>query len=217
MIIDVHEPEAMVEALRALKVDLEVRAITPGDYVVGPVGVERKTLPDFFASMIQRRLFEQVVRLRETYPLCLLLVEGDLAKVATAKNPAAYWGAFSAVTLVERVPILFTPDLAQSALALRTIERQFAKGELDYGVRHKPKATTPEDRQRIVLEGLPGVGAATARHLLDQFGTVRRTFTAKEAQLRRVEGIGPKRAREITAVLDYRRPAKDPGLEAEVG
>jgi len=215
MIVDVHEPESMVAALRGLGVDVEVRAITPGDYVIGPVGIERKTLTDFFASIVQRRLFEQVIRLRETYPLSLLLVEGDLATVAKAKNPAAFWGAFSAVTLAERVPILFTPDQAQTALSLRTIERQFSKGALDYGVRHKPKSTSLEDRQRIVLEGLPGVGAATVRQLLAHFGTVRRTFAASEARLQRVEGIGPKRAREITAVLDHRQPRKAPGVEVE--
>ena len=204
MIADVHEPGRVLEALRARGCAVEVRPLQPGDYIVGPVGIERKTLSDFFSSIVRRRLFEQVRRLRETYPLCLLLVEGDLGEVATQRNPAAFWGAFAAVTLGERVPILFTRDVTETALVLDILEKRYARGASDYGVRHKPKATTPEDRQRILLEGLPGVGQATAARLLERFGTARRVFTATEAELLRVPTVGPKRAREITAVLDLR-------------
>jgi len=202
MIADVHEPDAVVAALRARGCSVEVRAITPGDYVAGPVGVERKTLTDFFASIVQRRLFEQVKRLRDAYPRCLLLVEGDLAEVANQRNPAAFWGAFAAVTLTERVPILFTRDTPETALALQVIEKQFAKGELDYGVRHKRKAMSPEDRRRFLLEGLPGIGKARAAKLIERFGTARRVFAATEVELLRVRDIGPTRAREISALLD---------------
>ena len=40
MIVDVHEPAAIAQALRDRGCAVEVRAIHPGDYVVGPVGVE---------------------------------------------------------------------------------------------------------------------------------------------------------------------------------
>jgi Fanconi anemia group M protein len=210
MIVDVHEPASVVAALEALRVAVERRAIQPGDYLAGPVGVERKTFSDFFASIVQRRLFDQVRRLREAYPLALLLVEGDLAEIAKQKNPAAYWGAFSAVTLQERVPILFARDVGETALALDVIERQFAKGALDYGVRHKPRTRTAAERQRFLLEGLPGVGKASAARLLAHFGSARRVFAATEAELLRVPSLGPKRAGEITAILDLKeeRPGR---------
>jgi len=215
MIVDVHEPAAIPEGLRARGCPVEVRAIQPADYVVGPLGVERKTLSDFFSSIVKRRLFEQVRRLRETYPLSLVLVEGDLAKIAKERNPAAFWGGFAAVTLGERVPILFTPDRAQTVVALHTLEKRFSTGASDYGLRHKPKMSTPEERQRFLVEGLPQIGETTAARLLERFGSARRVFTAREAVLQDVPGIGPKRAREITAVLDLRYRGTQRTLEDE--
>ena len=68
LVVDVNEPEDLAERLRELKVPIEVRRIAPGDYILGPIGVERKTITDFFNSMVRKRLFEQVQRLREAYP-----------------------------------------------------------------------------------------------------------------------------------------------------
>jgi len=65
LVVDSNEPEDIPERLRELGVEIEVRKIAPGDYVLGPVGIERKTLYDFFNSMVRKRLFEQVQRLRE--------------------------------------------------------------------------------------------------------------------------------------------------------
>src|SRR3989304_5441282 len=140
MIADVHEPGRVLEALRARGCAVEARPLQPGDYLVGPVGIERKTLSDFFSSIVRRRLFDRVGRLRETYPLCLLLVEGDLGEVATQRNPAAFWGAFAAVTLGERVPILFTRDVTETALVLDILEKRYARGASDYGVGHTANA-----------------------------------------------------------------------------
>ena len=51
--MDVHEPRAIARHLKDLKVPFEVKKITPGDYVVGGVGIERKTLGDFFSSLVR--------------------------------------------------------------------------------------------------------------------------------------------------------------------
>ena len=59
LVIDVNEPGDIPERLRALGVDFEIKRIAPGDYVLGPVGIERKTLADFFNSLVRKRLFEQ--------------------------------------------------------------------------------------------------------------------------------------------------------------
>ena len=51
LVIDSNEPEDITERLRTLGVEFEVRKIAPGDYVLGPTGIERKTLADFFNSL----------------------------------------------------------------------------------------------------------------------------------------------------------------------
>lgn len=210
---DVHEPREICTELRRLGAHVEVRKITPGDYVIGEVAVERKTIRDFFSSMLNTRLFEQLQRLRETYPVALLLLEGDMAEVAEYRNPGAFWGAFISIALNLQIPILFAPDHEQSARALHTLYQRQGKDSSEYGLRHKPKLMSLQERQRFIVQGLPNVGEILSRNLLEHFGSARRVFQATEGDLIRVAKIGPLKAAQITGLLDspYEGPQRHIG------
>ena len=197
LVVDSNEPQDIPDRLRELGVDVEVRKIAPGDYVLGPIGVERKALYDFFNSLVRKRLFEQVRRLREAYPQPLVILEGDLAEISTFKHPQSILGALVALEVGERVPVLTTADKDQTALLLSILWKRQEKGAADYGLRHKPKAMTVEQRQRFLVEGLPSVGETLARNLLERFGSVRGVFNASEDELKRVSKIGDIKAAEI--------------------
>lgn len=202
IIVDIHEPKRIVKRLKELGVKTKRKKITPGDYIVGEVGVERKTVNDFFSSMVKKRLFDQVLRLKDCYPVSTLVVEGDLSKLSDYKNPGAFWGAFLAITLDESVPIFFAPDYKQTAHFLHIVDRRQTIGRSDYGLRHKPKMLTLEERQRFFLEGFPNVGETLARNLLEEFGSLRKILDAKEKDLLRVPKIGKKKAKEMVALLN---------------
>ncbi|MFQ6060299.1 MAG: ERCC4 domain-containing protein [Thermoplasmata archaeon] len=202
IIADVHEPKRIVERLRELGAEVEIKRITPGDYVIGGMGFERKTVRDFFSSLIRKRLFDQVLRLKECYPLVGLVVEGDISQLSEYQNPGAFWGAFLAITLDEGIPIFFASDYRQTAHFLYIAERRQRAGGSDYGLRHKPKLMTVEDQQLFFLEGFPNVGQKLARNLLEEFGSLRKVMNAREKDLLRVPMIGRKKARKMTALLD---------------
>lgn len=201
LVVDANEPEDIPERLRGLGVEFEVRKIAPGDYVLGPIGIERKTLADFFGSMVRKRLFEQVQRLRDAYPQPLLILEGDLAEISTFKHPQAVLGALLALETSERVPVLTTADKDQTALLLSVLWKRQDKAAAEYGLRHKPKALTMDQRQRFLVEGLPSVGETLARNLLEHFGSVRAVFDASEEELKKVAKIGDVKSAEIVRLL----------------
>lgn len=202
IVADVHEPKRIVQRLKDLGVRVQVKNIIPGDYVVGEVGVERKTIGDFFSSMVKKRLFDQVLRLKECYPVASLVVEGDLSALSDYQNPGAFWGAFLAITLDEGIPIFFAPDYKQTAHFLYIIERRQVKGAAPYGLRHKPKMLTLDEKQRYFLQGFPNVGEILARSLLEEFGSLRKVMNARENDLLRVPKIGKKKAQEMISLLD---------------
>ena len=215
LIVDVNEPEDIAERLRKLKVPIEVRRIAPGDYVLGPIGIERKTLYDFFNSMVRKRLFEQVQRLRESYPQPLVILEGDLAEISTFKSPQAFLGAILAIEVGERVPILTTVDKDQTALLLSILWKREERGASEYGLRHKPKTLTLEQKQRFLVEGLPSVGETLAKNLLEGFGSVRAVFNAAEDDLKRVPKIGEVKAKEIVRLVTAPYEGKQKHLEED--
>lgn len=213
LIIDSNEPEDVAEKLRELGVEFEIRKIAPGDYVLGPVGIERKTLTDFFSSLVKKRLFEQVQRLREAYPQPLVLLEGDLAEISAFRHPQALLGALLSIETTERVPVLTTADKDQTALLLSVLWRRQDKGAAEYGLRHKPKGMTLDQRQRFLLEGLPSVGETLARNLLEHFGSVHAVFDASEEELKKVAKIGDLKAAEIVKLVRAKYAAEQTRLE----
>lgn len=201
LVIDSNEPQDIPEKLRALGVEFEVKKIAPGDYVLGPVGIERKTLSDFFRSLVNKRLFEQVRRLREAYPQPLLILEGDLAEISTFRHPQALLGALLALETAERVPVLTTADKDQTVLLLSVLWKRQDRAAAEYGLRHKPKGLTIDQRQRFLVEGLPSVGETLARNLLEHFGSVQGVFNASEEELKKVAKIGDIKAAEIVKLV----------------
>lgn len=214
LVVDAHEPEDVYARLEARGLPVQRRKLHPADYVIGPVAVERKSVGDFYASLTQKRLFEQVVRLQETYPRPVLLLEGDVAaRVADLKQPSAFWGALVSIAVDLGVPVLPAPDKDATAALLARIHarvtrwaaREDAGGgdaALRGDVRFKPRALSAADEQKFTVQGLPRVGDVASARLLERFGTVRRVFEASEKELTRVPGIGKGKARAITELLD---------------
>jgi ERCC4-type nuclease len=215
LIVDANEPGDIPDRLRELGVSIEVQKIAPGDYVLGPVGIERKTLTDFFNSLVRKRLFEQVQRLREAYPQPLLILEGDLTELSTFKHPQSFLGALLAMELKERVPILTTADKEQTALVLKVLWKSQDKGAPEYGLRHKPKALSLGQRQRFLVEGLPSIGETLARNLLERFGTVRAVFDASAEELEHTPKIGAVKAAEIVRLVNAAYEGEQTHLEGE--
>ncbi len=200
--VDVHEPTSIEQRLRDTGLQVVRKALAPGDYVVGDVGVERKTIHDFFSSIIKKRLFEQVTRLMETYPRALLLVEGDLNLIDEYRNPKALWGAFISLHLEEGIPVLFSPDETHTAHILETLYKRQTREGGGFGLRHKPKMMTMEQHQEFAIQGLPNVGDTLSKLLLERFGSVRRVMAASEGDLLKIPKIGKVKARQIVELLD---------------
>jgi len=205
IIADIRESASVVQALRRMGVDVAERMISPGDYVVGEgFAVERKTFKDFVSSIFKKRLFEQIERLREAYPRCCLLVEGDVAYgVTNLSNPLVFWGALAKTTIKWNLPTVFTTNEEQTAQFLFSLAKKLQEEEKEVmEARYKPKRYSLADQQRFAVQGLPTVGPKSADKLLERFGSVRRVYTATENELLRVEGFGKTRAQRIRQFLD---------------
>lgn len=207
VVVDTSEPPEMLDLLRAREVDVERRRLAPADYVVGPVAIERKSVGDFHASMIDKRLFEQLARLKETYPTCALVLEGDTTFFSERRSPRAAWGALCAIAFDFDVRILPTPDRVGTAELLAVLARRVARERGGAGraeVRHKPRMLGPHAEQKFAVQGLPGIGDTVSESLLQHFGSVRRVYAASERELLRAPGVGKGRAADITEFLDRR-------------
>ena len=183
-----------------------MKPLDVGDYVLSKdVCVERKTVEDFLASMIDGRLFSQMINLRENYEKPLILVEGNMEELYTIRNmhKNSIIGALTSIALDYNVPILNTKNAKETAEYLFVIAKreQIAK-DREVAIRVGRKGLTINEQQRFVVEGLPLVGPSLARNLLTKFGSIKSIVDASEKELREVEGLGKGKAKKIKKLLE---------------
>jgi ERCC4-type nuclease len=203
--VDVRESFDVKDSLVELGSQVVERVLAPADYVVSEgYAIERKELHDFFRSIFDGRLFEQIERLSEAYENPILLVEGDVIKaVKSVQNPMVFWGALAKIAADHHISIIFTPDEWNTAMFLYSLAKKLQeerRGKVAF--KHKPKAYSQKQLQLLALQSLPGIGPERAEALLKKFGSVRRVFQASKVELASVKGLGEKTVRKILDFLD---------------
>jgi DNA excision repair protein ERCC-4 len=173
-------------------VDLSIQRLSVGDYQVeNQLIVERKTLKDFAISIIDGRLFKQMIRLENSNSKSALILEGtaiDTAEIGMTRE--AMQGALITVSLILGIPILRSKDSSETARLIVYIGRQIESVARGGVQRHGYRPKNKRKRQLYILQGLPGVGPERAERLLDRFGSVEAAISASSSELQSVDGIG---------------------------
>ena len=202
LLADHREREAGVATrLRSLGWDVLETTLAVGDYLLGgTIGIERKTVTDFAASLTSGRLFQQVAHLKATVRKPVLLIEGERASI-TGVQPNAVQGALVSVSNRWHIPILWSRDADETAYTIHLIAKQNSELHQRWQPGSVKKPLTKRELQQQMLKTLPQTGQHTPETLLNQFGSIERLLTADEDELQQVKGIGKKRAAIIRHVL----------------
>ena len=178
-----------------------IEALKSGDIVIENLGIERKTISDFFLTLKEGRLWEQLSRLKETFPRQLLLIEGYGMRhhLDTPETMSLY----IRICAGWQIPILHTNDGAHTAVALKKILHQDVTAPS--GIRRcRPRINQRFHPALRVVMSIEGIGLDKAQRLLDHFGDLRSLFAASENELLAVKGIGKSAANKILAVGDQK-------------
>jgi DNA excision repair protein ERCC-4 len=193
----------VVECLQSLNgIQLAFEQMKVGDYQVADWLFERKTLPDFAASIADGRLFRQAHRLAGSRASSAIILEGtgkDLASIGMHRN--AMQGALISLALVYQIPILRSRSPEETARLLVFAGRQLCR---DSSKQIHRCGRRPKRRRKLqlhVLQGLPGIGPGRAAALLAHFGTVRQVLAASAEELCGVDGINRVTAEKMEWVL----------------
>jgi ERCC4-type nuclease len=201
IVADDRERESeVIESLRGIaNVAVYVERLASGDYLADRrILFERKTLQDLARSIVDGRLFKQMVRLAESKYKAVLILEGtgkDAECLGVRRE--ALQGALITVSLILGIPVLRSMAPEETARLIVYAARQVVSlGKAGYqrsGYRPKHK----KSRQLYILQGLPGVGHERALRLLEKFGSVEGVMRAGRDELQAIEGIGAKTADRI--------------------
>ena len=199
IVVDNRERNSsVVSELIGMGYEIDWRQLAVGDYEVGGVVIERKTVSDFKSSIVNKRIIQQLIELKQ-YEKKFLIVEGiiedDVYSGGIHEN--AFRGFLLSVVLEFDVPIVYTYDSKDTAKYLDVLARKKEKGEM--GIRAGKILLSREEQQQFILEGFPNIGAVKAKKLLEKFGSLSGVFGASEEELGEVLG---KRAKEFREILE---------------
>lgn len=204
IIIDEREKKSGIpDLLKAVGVNIEMKMLPLGDYIVAPeTVVERKTIRDLVSSIFDGRLFDQCTRLKEHFQNPIILMEGNVDEIENiTENPLVFYGALSSIAIDFKIPIIPTPDASHTAKLLVSLasRKESTKGPFLKKIR---KSNDLQKQQLLALCSLPGVGEKTAIRMLTKFGTPLKVFAATYAELAKIEGLGGAKAKKIRNMLE---------------
>ncbi|MEK9788971.1 MAG: ERCC4 domain-containing protein [Candidatus Woesearchaeota archaeon] len=192
--------------LNKLKIDYEFCKLDIGDYLLSEKCiVERKTISDFLASLIDGRLFNQAKNLKDNFDKVLIIVEGDSSELYWSRDISenAIISALLSLKLDYGISVIYSEDIEFTSIILKNLLRREYREKNDVlSFRIGKRFWTLEEEQKYLIEGLPGVGPKLASALLDEFKTPEKIFNASEKDLQNVEKIGKKKAEKIKSVLE---------------
>ncbi|MGC9780617.1 MAG: DEAD/DEAH box helicase [Candidatus Heimdallarchaeota archaeon] len=204
IIIDSRESKSgIAKELSELDIEIDLQQISVGDFILSSrVGVERKDVADFSQSLIDGRLFPQLIALKRNYQIPILIIEGETLYGHRALNPSAIRGAITVITLNFDIHILWTRSTKDSARYLKSIAtREQKRSDRTPVIRSEKAPIESSDLLEFIVAGFPNINAILARRILHKFGTLENFFNASVKEIQEVKGIGKKIAEEIKELI----------------
>jgi len=194
ILVDSNEPELVRDLLKSHGILFTVQKLETADYVFGNVGIERKTVDDFWASMTGKRLFGesgQCKRLGDNFEIPIIALIGSIGRLYV-KNPGWIASTMRKIMLSYQIPVCpfateddfvrFLVSMVHHPDEIGTFEPVYRKQKGEMNITAK------------MLMQIPGVGVKRATDIAEKY-TFEDIFTAVEFPLDvqlKVEGVGKK-------------------------
>ncbi|MBS3168232.1 hypothetical protein J4216_03850 [Candidatus Woesearchaeota archaeon] len=211
VIIDNRENREIVKALEVEELIIERKQLELADFIIETktldnkiqkVGIERKTQQDLLNSIIDKRLLNQLILLKENFDIPLLIIEGS-ENIYRLRDfhPNSIRGMISTIAIDFQIPIIYTESQKDTAKYIALIAKRLEKPRKPISLFAKRKPLTPIEQQLSIVESLPGVGPTIAKSLISKFKTIKKIASASEEQLMKIDKIGKKKAQELKKIL----------------
>lgn len=195
-----EEKSSVPQLLKDREISLRAEQLSEGDYHIGQkICIERKSAPDFVASIKDGRLWDQLARMKEGYEVVVLILEGS-----PLFPKASLEGAYAGV--VRRGVTLFrVENEKETASFIYRLWKQEGSPRSHRRAKGARRWRGENEIAEDCLAALPGISVNKAGVLLDYFGTLESVVSATEEELRAVPGIGPKTAGSLRDIFSYKR------------
>ena len=206
VLVDTRERGSnLSKKLLEIGMDVKVQTLATADIILSDkIGIERKTIPDFVHSIIDKRIFTQLRDLKNNFENPIIILEGkeDIYSVRNI-HPNAIRGMLATIVASFKIPIISTRDSQDTAEMIKSLaQREQNKTEKEISIRTNKIPMNTKEQQEFIVESFPGIGPSLAKSLLKEFKTIKKLANTNLKRLEKVEKIGSKKAMDIKKILD---------------
>ncbi len=188
----------LVPELLSKNFKIEFKQLPVADYIINNIAIERKTISDLKSSIINKRIFQQLMELKQ-YKQYLLVIEGleDPEFNQGIIHENAFRGFLLSVIMENQIPILFTQNAKDTAKYFCILTKEKDKKELSL----RPSKIFRSQKQQAcyILEGFPNIGPVKTKALLTKFSSLKNIFNAEEEEL---QPILRKQSKDFKSIIE---------------
>jgi ERCC4-type nuclease len=198
IIIDSREKNSMIISYLINKcAEIEIKKLEIGDYVIGGITLERKTINDLINSLKTNRLKNQIKNLQRLDKKAIIIEKNKEEKNYSKINKNVIDGLILSITLHHQIPVLFSSSEEDtSELLIRISQKE--KKEPQTNPNKIPKSLT--EQKKFVLESFKGIGPKCSERLVKSFPSLRDIFNQEKKELEKV--IHKKTVEDLIKILD---------------
>jgi len=205
--VDSREPETIEIELKRRGVPVVRKTLEAGDVAFSSYIFERKTVKDFYASLISQRLWEQAAGLKGQENPSLVLTGPSLEEIEIPKGNKRIFlnvknsviGAISAIEVAFGIPVKYFPS---DSLFLDYIVSKYnkaVKGEPTIRPVKRLRALSDQDLKENILRQFRGIGQVAARRILEAYDNHILEIALQEPKA--IKGVKPELIQKIKKIL----------------
>ena len=181
IVLDTREPETLELLLSQRGVKVERRKLEAGDLLISRILIERKTVLNFYSSVVSGELWsqlEKMKRMQDVKPYLAIisgLLEPRKHKVVT--------GALASVILKWEIPVLAFLNEEEFLDFVVSLDKAVGTPSSSLRPVLKSRSEKPSQELENMLCQISGVGLVTARLLLSRFKTLKNLVNADKEEL----------------------------------
>ncbi|MEM5828263.1 MAG: ERCC4 domain-containing protein [Candidatus Aenigmatarchaeota archaeon] len=193
------------EIIEILKNNKNIKVIEdnlPIDFIIGDIGIERKTLNDFLNSTFDKRIFEQIQHLNNFRKIILIVENFADVNYLDERKREIFYGMISKILASTNVSIIFSNDIYETSKILEKISEKYGSDFIILPkTKFKKKPKEIEKAVLTILASFPGISFKTAEKIIKHFKSIKNFINAKRSEL--VSILGEKRAKKIEKIINY--------------
>ena len=222
-----HLHKIIINKANRVGLSTEIKRLQVGDYVIGDVCFEAKSTQDFLASVLSKRIWNQVDNMDRNFSKNFVLLYGS---VEDALKPVKYmkigkgtsWnseevkknslklkfkGAVGRLRLDYDIEVIWRDTMEQAADELITLAKM-APIEREVIGPAIIKSIMTDDVRVDVLSLIKGVSKNKARAMLKQHGSIMEIGDCNSFELTSIKGIGDTIATRVLRILNSEKKVK---------